>query len=124
MIPAEHLEAIRTRDEETVLDPMFTADDIIGQQPVIDRRTLLAELDRLHSWDGLMELLDEHWPDDIFVTAPDPEVYGELWYRREGETYVRANPGARIIGLMRWLDKLREQLAAVHSYVPEIRETP
>lgn len=31
-----------------------------------ERARLRSELDRLHSWAGLMELLDEHWPAEVF----------------------------------------------------------
>ena len=48
-----------------------------------------AEVERLHSWDGLMELLNEHWPDDIFSTSADRES---------------RDPGPRIVSLLRWLD--------------------
>lgn len=34
---------------------------------------LLAEVERLHSWDGVMSLLDEHYPTDIFPVLPDRE---------------------------------------------------
>jgi hypothetical protein len=30
-----------------------------------------AELKHLHSWDGLLDLLDEHWPEAIFPTMVD-----------------------------------------------------
>jgi len=42
------------------------------------------------SWAGLMELLDEHWPADLFPTLKDdPE----------------RDSGARIVSLLRWVDK-------------------
>ena len=42
------------------------------------------------SWAGLMELLDEHWPADLFPTLEDdPE----------------RDAGARIVSLLRWVDK-------------------
>jgi hypothetical protein len=49
-----------------------------------------------HSWTGLMQLLDEHWPDDIFPTkyADDP----------------KRDAGPRIVSLMRWVDQLRRAL--------------
>jgi hypothetical protein len=53
--------------------------------------TLIAELRRLHSWDGLMSLLDEHWPDDIFPTLPDDD---------------QRDPGPRIVSLLRWVERL------------------
>lgn len=51
---------------------------------------LRAELDRLHSWAGLIELLDEHWPADIF---PGGGESGDL--------------GPRVVGLIRECDRLR-----------------
>ena len=42
------------------------------------------------SWAGLMELLDEHWPADVFLTIEDD-------YKRD--------MGARIVALLRWVDK-------------------
>lgn len=64
--------------------------------PLIDAHTeqLRAELDRLHSWAGLFELLDEHWPADIFPTLAD----------REGR-----DPGPRIVSLIRWVEQLRAE---------------
>lgn len=54
-----------------------------------------AEIERLHSWDGLMALLDEHWPADIFPTMPDRED---------------RDPGPRIVSLIRWVDQLCAEL--------------
>jgi hypothetical protein len=34
-------------------------------------RQFEAEVERLHTWDGLISLLNEHWPEDIFPTEPD-----------------------------------------------------
>jgi hypothetical protein len=62
---------------------------------------LRAELDRLHSWAGLMELLDEHWPADVF----SPEA-------AQNET---ADPGVRIVALLRWVDKLQRELAVIQD---------
>lgn len=56
---------------------------------------LAAEVTRLHTWDGLMSLLDEHWPADIFPTLPDnPD----------------RDPGPRIISLLRWVDNQRAEV--------------
>ena len=57
-----------------------------------------AEVERLHSWSGLMELLDEHWPADIFPTLPDDD---------------RRDLGPRIVSLIRMVDqKTRARMAA------------
>jgi hypothetical protein len=55
-----------------------------------------AEVERLHSWDGLLELLDEHWPEDIFPTEPDSET---------------RDTGPRIVSLLRWVERLQAELA-------------
>jgi len=49
-----------------------------------------------HSWAGLMALLDEHWPEDIFPTREDD---------------ITRDAGARIVSLVRWVDRLRAALA-------------
>lgn len=56
------------------------------------RSDLVAHVQRLHSWDGLMELLDEHWPADLFPTVADRSD---------------RDPGPRIVSLLRWLDRSR-----------------
>lgn len=53
---------------------------------------LVAEIRRLHTWDGLMSLLDEHYPVDIFPTEPDRDD---------------RDPGPRIISLLRTVSELR-----------------
>jgi hypothetical protein len=61
---------------------------------------LIAELERLHSWDGLMSLLDEHWPEDIFPTMDDrPD----------------RDPGPRIVSLARRLAVLEQAVARVRE---------
>lgn len=45
-----------------------------------------------HSWAGLMALLDEHWPEDIFPTREDD---------------ITRDAGSRIVSLIRWVDRLR-----------------
>lgn len=64
-----------------------------------------AEVARLHSWDGLMELLDERWPEDIFPTMEDS---------------AKRDLGPRIVSLVRWVARLRaqvEQVEAIHAPV-------
>ena len=56
---------------------------------------LLAEVERLHTWDGLMSLLDEHWPDDIFPTLRDD---------------ASRDPGPRIVSLLRWVEQLNVEV--------------
>lgn len=56
---------------------------------------LEAEVERLHSWAGLMELLDEHYPASIFAGDGSDES---------------ADPGARIVALVREVDRLRREV--------------
>lgn len=58
---------------------------------------LRAERDRLHSWVGIIGLLDEHYPADVFAG--------------------RLDPGPRIIALTREVDRLRTELAAREQVV-------
>jgi hypothetical protein len=67
----------------------------------LDRlRNRIAALEKegaeLHTWGGLLELLDEHWPEDIFPTEPDSET---------------RDPGPRIVSLLCWVERLRAELA-------------
>lgn len=57
---------------------------------------LEAERDRLHSWDGLMELLDEHWPADVWPMLEDDH---------------KADVGHRVTSAMRWIDQLKRALS-------------
>lgn len=65
-----------------------------------ENEQLRAELDRLHSWAGLIELLDEHWPADIFPGG--------------GES---TDLGPRVVGLIRESDRLRAELAQLRAGV-------
>lgn len=69
-----------------------------------------AEVDRLHTWAGLMSLLDTYYPEDIFPTQPDGSP--------------DRDPGPRIVSLIRYLEnaraeneRLRAQLDAVPSAI-------
>jgi hypothetical protein len=64
-----------------------------------ERDAALAELDRLHSWSGLMELLDEHWPATIF---PGPADAAD----------ARGDDGPRILALIRAVDVERSSRQA------------
>lgn len=59
---------------------------------------LIAEVERLHSWGGLMSLLDEHYPEDIFPTLPDTS---------------NRDPGPRIISLIRRINEIRSEVSGV-----------
>ena len=63
-----------------------------------DRDRLAAELAELHSWRGLMSLLDEHWPADVFDGSSDD-----------------SDPGPRIVFLIRQVDLLRRELVTVRE---------
>ena len=72
-----------------------------------DVPALLAEVKRLHSWDGVMSLLDEHYPETIWPTLPDRED-------RDG--------GARIISLIRMGNDLRRELAAANAALTSVSD--
>ena len=73
----------------------FSSGELVELAELISERNRLAkEIDRLHTWDGLMELLDEHWPEDIFPTLPDTD---------------KRDPGPRIVSLLRMVDRLRAE---------------
>lgn len=86
-----------------------------------DTLIVLTELDRLHSWDGLMSLLDEHWPEALHPTVDDDASRG---------------PGPRIVSLLRWVntyqsvadgayaeaDRLRSENTALAGRIAEVRE--
>jgi len=60
-----------------------------------------------HSWAGLMALLDEHWPADIFPTRHEDDP--------------KRDAGARIVSLMRWVDQLRTD-ARLGRHVRELAD--
>ncbi|MFB7798953.1 hypothetical protein [Isoptericola sp. NPDC056134] len=62
---------------------------------VSDVGGLLDEVQRLHTWDGLMSLLDEHWPESLFPTLADDES---------------RDAGARIVSLIRWVQQQRRDV--------------
>ena len=67
-----------------------------------DRDRLAAELAELHTWRGLMSLLDEHLPADVFDGSSDD-----------------GDPGPRIVFLMRQVNRHREQLARDLADTPD-----
>lgn len=90
------------------------------RQAVEDICDLCIEIERLNSWSGLMSILDEHYPVDIFVGDKDT-----------------ADPGVRIVGLIRWIDHfrgvlkvregnedhLRSELAKKDAEIADLRES-
>jgi hypothetical protein len=67
---------------------------------------LRAEVNRLHSWAGVMSLLDEHYPDTIFPTLPD----------REGR-----DDGPRIVSLLRTFNIFRHEIDAHEGELGDMR---
>ena len=74
-----------------------------------DASRLLALVDSLHSWRGLMALMDEHWPADIFTMGDEPPT-------------GPGDPGPRILALARWVDALQARLAAALALCDEITD--
>lgn len=68
---------------------------------------LRAQVDRLHTWDGLMHLLDEHWPESMMPTLSDD---------------VSRDPGPRIVSLLRWVEALRAQVEQIKARREEVGE--
>ena len=65
-----------------------------------------VEIERLHTWAGLMELLDEHWPEDVFPT-------------RGGDGIRDAGP--RIVALLRVLDQEQRRTEEVGAKNDEMQ---
>jgi hypothetical protein len=93
-LPDDELERIRD-----------LADDDIAT--VRDMRLVLAELERLNSWHGLMSVLDEKYPEDIFPTREDD---------------IDRDPGPRIVSLVRWVDRFRAENTALAAAVARLND--
>jgi hypothetical protein len=87
-IASARAEATRLRRERNEARNMAMDAD----EALIDAR---AEIDRLHTWQGLMAILDKHWPATVFPTLEDD---------------VDRDTGPRIVSLLRWVDKLRAEV--------------
>src|SRR5438445_12570460 len=84
VLPGEHLDAFADRIvrelqlwrscTEPVLKIQPTSDPGYDAGSYVDElECLTAEVDRLHSWAGLMSLLDEHYPAEVFTgSSGDP----------------------------------------------------
>ena len=81
---------------KAALEDTGCSDDMMDFFRVGLVRELVAELDRLHTWDGLMSLVDEHYPTDIF-----PHFAG-------ASDNPDRDPGPRILSLLREVDRLRK----------------
>jgi hypothetical protein len=62
-----------------------------------------------HSWSGLMALLDEHWPEDVFPTRTD---------------HPDRDPGPRIVSLIRMVDRLQARIGALRMLEAALRQGP
>jgi hypothetical protein len=81
--------------------------------PIVSARDAAVEqLERLHSWGGLLELLDEHWPADIF---PVPETI------EAAKSQERRDIGPVVLSLIRWVDRLSVDLAAARQQLDQVR---
>ena len=60
-----------------------------------------GEIERLRTWSGLMSLLDEHYPLEVFNGSSD-------------------DPGPRIVVLVREIDQLRQQRAAALALIDDL----
>lgn len=58
---------------------------------------LQKQVEKLQTWDGLMGTLDKLYPEDVVPTLPDSET---------------RDPGARIVSLLRKVEKLRAELTS------------
>lgn len=81
--------AIREADEGAMnnLDP-----DVLAVDAYLVRPEFEAAMERQLGWDVLMQILDQHYPIDVFPTGPD---------------LSRRDSGPRIISLIRHLDAER-----------------
>jgi hypothetical protein len=76
----------------------------IGERVAPAVEWLIGEVERLHTWAGLMSLLDEHYPASVFHGDEDREERDR-------------DPGARLISLIRQLDQVRNELEQLRDYV-------
>lgn len=69
----EELRAERDRQDDEIERLKDLADQRIDDlaNAQTERDQLKGEVARLHTWQGLLELLDQHWPADIFPTRKD-----------------------------------------------------
>jgi len=60
-----------------------------------------------HTWDGLMALMEQHYPEEVFPIVAGPD---------------RRDPGPRIVSLVRWVDQVRAELASMTKFAEDLRE--
>lgn len=68
---------------------------------------LLAEVGRLHTWAGLMSLLDEHWPETILPTLED---------------HPGRDTGPRIVSLLRWVEQQRAEVERLRAAITKLAD--
>jgi len=55
---------------------------------------VVEEVERLRTWDGMLSILDAHWPQSLVPTTHQTDE-------------PKRDPGARIVSLIRWVAELR-----------------
>lgn len=73
------------------------------------KEAIYNAVDALFSWDGLMEILDTLWPEDICPTL--------------AEDLSSRDPGPRIISLLRWVERLRRENESLRKLLKDQQET-
>lgn len=68
------------------------------------------------SWEALMALLDKHWPKDVFP----PPAYVDLDVANPHTLSERRDMGPVVIGLIRWVDQLRNPKAEADEETVEL----
>ena len=71
-------------------------------------REAWAEVERLHSWTGLLSLLDEHWPAELFPTLADNPA---------------RDTGPRLVSALRRAENAEAAIARVWAIDPEDHAT-
>jgi DNA repair exonuclease SbcCD ATPase subunit len=98
----EVIDALKARAEKAEAKLAAAEDvlDALAAREEAELSELRAEVERLHSWVGLMALLNEHWPESIFPTLADDED---------------RDTGPRIVSLLRWVELLTREVDAAHE---------
>ena len=100
--PDDPFDRKATPNAELIVAAVNALPDLIARV-----RDAEAKNEQLHSWDGLMALLDEHWPTDIFPTEADRDD---------------RDPGPRIVSLVRRVRELEGREAKLRDRTKVWRE--
>ncbi len=73
---------------------MFAAGHDLNRRECEALLRAAEERERMQTWVGLMSLLDQHWPEDVFPTTADD---------------AKRDDGARIVSLLRLVERLRAE---------------